>query len=314
VSIDKTLPKAIFLMGPTAAGKTALAMQLYDHLPCELISVDSALVYKGMNIGTAKPTAQEQSRYPHHLIDMIDPAQTYSAAQFRSDALSLMADITARGKIPVLVGGTMMYFNALVKGLAKLPDADEVVREQINQLAKQQGWPAVHAELALVDEVAAARLAPNDAQRISRALEVYKLTGKTITEHWSNQEIEQLPYSVLNLAVMPPDRKVLHQRIEQRFKIMLEQGFVEEVQALWARGDLNIDMPSIRCVGYRQCWMYLQGEIDRQTMIEKGVVATRQLAKRQITWLRSWKNLHSLDPQSTELIPRVLKLLDSDSI
>jgi len=308
------LPPAIFLMGPTAAGKTALAMQLYDKLPCELISVDSALIYRTMDIGTAKPTQDELAKYPHHLIDIIDPKESYSAAQFRQDVLLLMKEVTSRGKIPILVGGTMMYFNALTKGLADLPQADDGIRQQITALADEQGWAAVHAQLKLVDEASAARLAPNDSQRLQRALEVYRITGKTLTEHWHEQELQKLPYNVLNLAVMPEQRATLHQRIAQRFDIMLQQGFIEEVEALYQRGDLNLNMPSIRCVGYRQAWMYLQGDLSKPEMIEKGVIATRQLAKRQITWLRSWQDLHWLTIESTDLTARVLKLLDSDYI
>ena len=308
------LPKAIFLMGPTAAGKTALAMDLYDNIPCELISVDSALIYKDMNVGTAKPTAAELTKYPHHLVDIIDPSESYSAAQFREDVLPLMQDIVARGKMPVLVGGTMMYFNALTKGMAKLPQADDGIRAEITQTAEQDGWPAVHKLLQAVDPESAARLAPNDSQRIQRALEVYRISGKTLTLHWQEQQQQKLPFEVLNLAIMPKERKTLHQRIEQRFSIMLEQGFVDEVQALYDRGDLNLEMPSMRCVGYRQAWMYINGDIDHKTMIEKGVVATRQLAKRQITWLRSWQDLHWFDLETTDLTARVLKLLDSDTI
>jgi len=313
MSISK-LPKAIFLMGPTAAGKTALAMDLYDNLPCELISVDSALIYKDMNVGTAKPTAAELTNYPHHLIDIIDPSESYSAAQFREDVLPLMQDIVARGKTPVLVGGTMMYFNALTKGMAKLPQADESIRAEITQAAEQEGWPAVHKLLQEVDPESAARLAPNDSQRLQRALEVYRISGKTLTAHWQEQQQQKLPFDVLNLAIMPKERKTLHQRIEQRFNIMLEQGFIEEVQALYDRGDLNLEMPSMRCVGYRQAWMYINGDIDHKTMIEKGVVATRQLAKRQVTWLRSWQDLHWFDLEAADLTARVLKLLDSDTI
>jgi len=308
------LPKAIFLMGPTAAGKTALAMDLYDKLPCELISVDSALIYKGMDVGTAKPTAAELEKYPHHLVDIIDPSESYSAAQFREDVLPLMQDIVARGKIPVLVGGTMMYFNALTKGMAQLPQADESIRAEITKMADQEGWPAVHQQLQEVDPESAQRLAPNDSQRIQRALEVFRISGKTLTKHWEEQEQQKLPFDVLNLAIMPKERKTLHQRIEQRFSLMLEQGFIEEVQALYDRGDLNLEMPSMRCVGYRQAWMYINGEIDHKTMIEKGVVATRRLAKRQITWLRSWQDLHWFDLESTDLTARVLKLLVSDTI
>jgi len=307
-------PQAIFLMGPTAAGKTALAMDLYDKLPCELISVDSALVYKDMNVGTAKPTASELSKYPHHLIDIIDPSESYSAAQFRADVLPLMHEIVARGKLPVLVGGSMMYFNALTKGMATLPQADESIRASISETAMRKGWPAVHKLLQEVDPQSAARLAPNDSQRIQRALEVYRISGKTLTLHWAEQQQYKLPFDVLNIAIMPKERKTLHQRIEQRFEIMLAQGFLAEVQALYERGDLNLDMPSMRCVGYRQAWMHINGEIDREVMIEKGIIATRQLAKRQITWLRSWQDLHWFDVEATDLTARVLKLLDSDTI
>lgn len=312
--ISDKLPPAIFLMGPTAAGKTALAMQLYDKLPCELISVDSALIYRTMDIGTAKPTKGELAQYPHHLIDIIDPKESYSAAQFRQDVLVLMQDITNRGKIPILVGGTMMYFNALTKGMADLPQADEAIRQQITALADEQGWPAVHEQLKLVDELSAARLAPNDSQRLQRALEVYRISGKTLSEHWREQELQKLPYNVLNLAVMPQQRATLHERIAQRFEIMLQQGFIEEVEALYQRKDLNLDMPSMRCVGYRQAWMYLEGDLSKSQMIDKGIIATRQLAKRQITWLRSWQDLHWLALESTDLTARVLKLLDSDYI
>jgi len=314
MSVIKELPRAIFLMGPTAAGKTALAMDLYDKLPCELISVDSALIYKSMDIGTAKPSVQELADYPHHLIDIIDPSESYSAAQFRNDVLALMQQISERGKIPLLVGGTMMYFNALTKGLAPLPEADAALRSTITALAEAEGWPAVHAQLQKVDPQAADRLAVNDSQRIQRALEVFQITGKSLTAHWAEQESVKLPYNVLNLAVMPAQRKVLHQRIEQRFRLMLQQGFIQEVQQLYDRSDLNLNMPSMRCVGYRQAWMHLAGEIDRATMVDKGLVATRQLAKRQITWLRSWQQLHWLENESTDLTARVLKLLDSGTI
>jgi len=314
MSVIKKLPRAIFLMGPTAAGKTALAMDLYDKLPCELISVDSALIYKSMDIGTAKPSVQELVDYPHHLIDIIDPSESYSAAQFRIDVLALMQQISERGKIPLLVGGTMMYFNALTKGLAPLPEADAALRSTITAQAEAEGWPAVHAQLQKVDPQAADRLAVNDSQRIQRALEVFQITGKSLTAHWAEQESVKLPYNVLNLAVMPAQRKVLHQRIEQRFRLMLQQGFIQEVQQLYDRSDLNLNMPSMRCVGYRQAWMHLAGEIDRATMVDKGLVATRQLAKRQITWLRSWQQLHWLENESTDLTARVLKLLDSGTI
>ena len=308
------LPRAIFLMGPTASGKTALAMDLYDNLPCELISVDSALVYRDMDIGTAKTSPDELLKYPHHLINIIDPSESYSAAQFRADVLPLMQDIVRRNKIPLLVGGTMMYFNALTKGMANLPEADQAVRQQIAEHALSEGWPAVHAQLQEVDPESAARLAPNDSQRIQRALEVYKISGKTLTAHWATQQLQKLPYNVLNLAIMPRERKTLHQRIEQRFKLMLQQGFVAEVEALYQRGDLSLELPSMRCVGYRQAWMHIEGEIDLSGLQEKAVIATRQLAKRQITWLRSWDELQWLDFESVDLTARVLKLLDSATI
>ena len=308
------LPRAIFLMGPTASGKTALAMDLYDNLPCELISVDSALVYRDMDIGTAKPSPDELLKYPHHLINIIDPSESYSAAQFRADVLPLMQDIVRRNKIPLLVGGTMMYFNALTKGMANLPEADQAVRQQIAEHALSEGWPAVHAQLQEVDPESAARLAPNDSQRIQRALEVYKISGKTLTAHWATQQLQKLPYNVLNLAIMPRERKTLHQRIEHRFKLMLQQGFVAEVEALYQRGDLSLELPSMRCVGYRQAWMHIEGEIDLNGLQEKAVIATRQLAKRQITWLRSWDELQWLDFESVDLTARVLKLLDSATI
>ena len=289
-------------------------MDLYDNLPCELISVDSALVYRDMDIGTAKPSPDELLKYPHHLINIIDPSESYSAAQFRADVLPLMQDIVRRNKIPLLVGGTMMYFNALTKGMANLPEADQAVRQQIAEHALSEGWPAVHAQLQEVDPESAARLAPNDSQRIQRALEVYKISGKTLTAHWATQQLQKLPYNVLNLAIMPRERKTLHQRIEQRFTLMLQQGFVAEVEALYQRGDLSLELPSMRCVGYRQAWMHIEGEIDLNGLQEKAVIATRQLAKRQITWLRSWDELQWLDFESVDLTARVLKLLDSATI
>ncbi|EPJ46061.1 MAG: tRNA delta(2)-isopentenylpyrophosphate transferase [Osedax symbiont Rs2] len=267
-----------------------------------------------MDIGTAKPSSEELAAYPHHLIDIIDPSESYSAAQFRTDVTLLMQEISERGKIPLLVGGTMMYFNALTKGMASLPEADAALRSVISAQAEAEGWPAVHAQLKKVDPQSATRLAVNDSQRIQRALEVFQITGKSLTAHWEEQAAVKLPYNVLNLAIMPAQRKTLHQRIEQRFQQMLQQGFLEEVQQLYSRPDLNLNMPSMRCVGYRQAWMHLAGEIDRATMLEKGLVATRQLAKRQITWLRSWQQLHWLENESPDLTARVLKLLDSDTI
>ena len=318
------LPPAIFLMGPTAAGKTDLAIELTKVLPCELISVDSALVYRGMDIGTAKPSKALLDKFPHRLIDILDPSQSYSAADFRNDALSAMAEITARGKIPLLVGGTMLYFKALLEGLADMPAADPAVRAQLEAEAASKGWQALHDELAAIDPVSAARIHPNDPQRLSRALEVYRVSGLSMTAHREQQSAQsteaaasgghQLPYTVANLAIAPVDRKVLHDRIAQRFTQMLDQGFVEEVVALRSRGDLHSNMPSIRAVGYRQVWDHLDGKLTRDEMQERGIIATRQLAKRQFTWLRSWENLHWLDSLACDNLPRALKYLGSVSI
>ncbi|CRL64278.1 MULTISPECIES: tRNA (adenosine(37)-N6)-dimethylallyltransferase MiaA [Proteus] len=289
-------PKAIFLMGPTASGKTALAIALRQKLPVDIISVDSALIYRGMDIGTAKPDANEQSLAPHRLIDILDPAFPYSAADFRRDALNAMEEITAVGRIPLLVGGTMLYFKALLEGLSPLPSANSDVRAEIEKKAAEQGWEAIHKELALVDPVAAQRIHPNDPQRLSRALEVYLISGKTMTE-LTKISGESLPYDVYQFAIAPKDRNVLHQRIEARFKQMLTCGFEDEVKSLYERGDLHEDLPSVRCVGYRQMWSYLSGEIDYDEMVYRGICATRQLAKRQITWLRGWNNIHWLDSE-----------------
>lgn len=301
-------PTAIFLMGPTASGKTDLAIQLCQRLPVEVISVDSALIYKGMDIGTAKPSKEELALAPHRLIDILDPVESYSAMNFRDDALREMAEITAQGKIPLLVGGTMLYYKALIEGLSPLPSADENIRADIEQKAIQQGWAALHVELANIDPVSAARINPNDSQRINRALEVFYITGKSLTE-LTEEKGEALPYDVLQFAIAPQDRHILHERIEQRFHKMIELGFQAEVEKLYARGDLNINLPSIRCVGYRQMWEYLQGDYEHDEMIFRGICATRQLAKRQITWLRGWKTpvqwLDSLQPQQAkELVLR----------
>ncbi|GGB52046.1 tRNA dimethylallyltransferase [Oceanisphaera marina] len=289
-----TKPLAIFLMGPTASGKTSLAMELCKVLPCELVSVDSALVYKGMNIGTAKPTAAEQAAVPHRLIDLLDPIDAYSAADFRRDALAAMADITAAGRIPLLVGGTMLYFKALLEGLSPLPSADAAVRAEIEAQAQEQGWEALHRQLADIDPVAAARIHPNDPQRVSRALEVYRISGSTLTE-LTQRKGDPLPYKVLQFAIAPRERSQLHKRIGERFRLMLDQGFEQEVRVLYERGDLHPDLPSIRCVGYRQMWDYLSGVVSYDEMIERGTAATRQLAKRQLTWLRGWPDLQWLD-------------------
>ncbi|MCL1149311.1 tRNA (adenosine(37)-N6)-dimethylallyltransferase MiaA [Shewanella ulleungensis] len=287
-------PKVIFLMGPTASGKTALAIDMATQHDCEIISVDSALIYRGMDVGSAKPSAKELALAPHRLIDILDPSESYSAADFRRDALVAIEDIIARGKTPLLVGGTMMYFKALLEGLSPLPSADEVVRQQILLQAEAQGWESLHKELRSIDPVAGERIHPNDPQRLSRALEVYRISGKTMTE-LTQTKSDALPYDVVQFAIAPNDRKVLHDLIAKRFNIMLEQGFIDEVTRLKARGDLHLEMPSMRCVGYRQCWQYLDNEFDHATMVEKATAATRQLAKRQLTWLRSWPDLQWLE-------------------
>ena len=292
-------PLAIFLMGPTASGKTDLAIQLRQQLPMEVISVDSALIYRGMDIGTAKPSKAELALAPHRLIDICDPAESYSAANFRTDALREMQEISAQGKIPLLVGGTMLYYKALLEGLSPLPSADEKVRSEIEAKAALIGWGGLHQELSKIDPISAQRINPNDSQRINRALEVFYLTGKTLTE-LTAQKGEALPYDILQFAIAPEKREVLHLRIEQRFHKMIELGFQQEVEKLYRRPDLNENLPSIRCVGYRQMWEYLHGDYDHDEMVFRGICATRQLAKRQITWLRGWTSpiqwLDSLQP------------------
>ena len=294
---------AIFLMGPTASGKTDLAVRLRRRLPVEVISVDSALIYRGMDIGTAKPSKQELTHAPHRLIDILDPAESYSAMNFREDARREMAEITAQGKIPLLVGGTMLYYKALIEGLSPLPSADDALRAEIEEKATKFGWDALHERLREIDPIAAQRINPNDSQRINRALEVYYLTGKSLTE-LTEQKGEALPYHFLQFAIAPQERQILHQRIAQRFHQMIEAGFQAEVERLYRRSDLHPDLPSIRCVGYRQMWEYLRGDYDRDEMIFRSICATRQLAKRQITWLRGWKIplqwLDSLQPQQAE--------------
>lgn len=307
----QSLPPAIFLMGPTASGKTAATIRLYAELPVEIISVDSALVFKGMDIGTAKPDAQTLARAPHHLIDLIEPTSAYSAANFRSDALRLMQDITKRGKTPLLVGGTMLYFKALQEGLTGLPEADQSVRAAIDAKAEKVGWPAMHQKLAGVDPEAAARLAPNDMQRIQRALEVYSVTGKTMTQLYAKQKQTTLPYALLKIALVPSDRKQLHARIETRFAQMLAAGFLDEVKALLAQyPELTADSTAMRCVGYRQALEHLDGEYDLTELRDRGIFATRQLAKRQLTWLRGMDDIEVLDclaPNLDELVLQTIK-------
>ena len=280
-------PLAVAIMGPTASGKTAAALAIAQQVPCEIISVDSALVYRGMDIGTAKPSREELAAVPHHLIDIIDPLDSYSVAQFRTDTLRLVGDISARGKVPLLVGGTMLYYKGLAEGLDDLPGADAALRAQLDEEAARIGWPAMHARLAQVDPDTAARLKPNDAQRIQRALEIHALSGKPMSELLAQREVEELPFELASFGLEPSDRAWLHERIARRFDIMLAAGFLDEVKALRARGDLHLGLPSIRCVGYRQAWEYLDGSIDYAAMRDTGIIATRQLCKRQLTWLRA---------------------------
>lgn len=291
-------------MGPTASGKTDLAIALSEVLPCELVSVDSALVYRGLDIGSAKPDPQTLAAYPHALVDICDPSEVYSAASFRRDALLEMQRIAAAGNIPLLVGGTMLYFKALLEGLADMPSADPGVRGEIEALAAKAGWPAVHAELARVDPESAGQIHPNHSQRLSRALEVFKVSGKTMSQLRAEQGQAELPYAVHQFAIAPGQRSVLHSRIALRLQQMFANGFVDEVRGLIDRGDLHADLPAIRAVGYRQVWQHLHGEFDLETAYERALIASRQLAKRQLTWLRGWEGLHWIDselPRNTQL-------------
>jgi tRNA dimethylallyltransferase len=299
-------PPVLFLMGPTASGKTALAVELVQRLPFEIVSVDSALVYREMDIGTAKPDAEIRRLAPHRLVDILDPAEAYSAGRFRSDARREIAAIQAAGHVPLLVGGTMLYFRALERGLAELPSADPAVRARLAAELAERGGAALHARLARLDPAAAARIHPRDPQRVQRALEVFELTGRPLTELCADRRDELLPFRIVRLIVAPADRRVLHQRIEQRFGAMLEQGFVAEVERLRARGDLDPDKPSMRAVGYRQVWAYLDGRLDRAAMVERGIAATRQFAKRQLTWLRAEADAAWLDSASRQLLDRVI--------
>jgi tRNA dimethylallyltransferase len=305
------LPPAILLIGPTASGKTALAFELATRLPCDLVSIDSAQVFRDMDIGTAKPDAATLARFPHRLIDLITPEQRYSAAQFRSDALREMAAITAAGRIPLLVGGTMLYVKALREGLADLPQADQVLRSQIDAEAAEHGWPALHAELARYDPETAARLKPTDAQRIQRAIEVVRLSGRTLGSFFAEQKEGTLPFRTLTLALVPGDRGELHRRIEQRFDAMLSAGLVAEVEMLREKYQLDAGLPSMRCVGYRQAWEMLEGQIPRAELRDRGVFATRQFAKRQLTWLRSMNDLRIIDPLASNPTARVLAAVEA---
>jgi len=315
---DSRDPLAFCLMGPTASGKTDLAVQLAQQLPVELISVDSAQVYRGMDIGSGKPNPEILAKAPHHLLDIRDPADAYSAADFRADAIALVKEIHGRDRIPLLVGGTMLYFKVLRDGLADMPDADARVRADIEQIARDKGWEAVHAQLAQVDPASAERIHPNDPQRLQRAMEVFLVTGKTMTDLHAEEQVarqaDRLPFTLRFMALVPQQRQQLHDKIAQRFQSMLRAGFVSEVEQLYSRGDLSADLPAIKSVGYRQVWHYLSGQIDYDEMVERGIIATRQLAKRQFTWLRSWPELTILGSQCDDSLDNLLKIVETASI
>lgn len=306
-------PVAVAIMGPTASGKTAAALHIAAHIPCEIISVDSALVYRTMDIGTAKPSREEQQRVPHHLIDILDPAQSYSAMQFRQDALRLVSEIQARGKLPLLVGGTMLYFKALRDGLDALPEADPDLRAQLDAEIAAHGIAALHARLQSLDPITAERLKPHDTQRIQRAMEIIMLSGQPMSALLARAEKVSLPFELLPFALEPSDRSMLHQRIADRFDQMLDArpGLLDEVTKLRARGDLHAGLPSMRCVGYRQAWEYLDGQIDLPALRETGIAATRQLAKRQLTWLRSMEDRIVIDCLACDAADRMLESLKS---
>jgi len=302
-------PPALLLMGPTASGKTALALSLVEQFPFEIISVDSALVYRDMDIGTSKPSPELLEKYPHHLVNIRDPSQVYSAAEFRHDALGIMDDIVSRNKIPLLVGGTMLYFRALINGLSDLPAANAEVREALEKDLSTFGLGVMHKKLQAVDPLAAKKIHPNDPQRVQRALEVYEISGIPISKWWEKENKQKLPYTLLKLAIGVSDRAILHQRIATRFAQMLDEGFIDEVRSLRARGNLELNTPSMRSIGYRQVWQYLDGDYDRDEMEFKGVVATRQLAKRQLTWLRSEQNLNWINSDKKDFNESALKIV-----
>lgn len=299
----------VAIMGPTASGKTGAALALARHIPCEIISVDSALIYRQMDIGSAKPSAEERAQVPHHLIDIIDPSESYSVAQFQTDVESLVQQIKARGKMPVLVGGTMMYFNVLMKGLGHLPPANAEIRARLDAEIAVNGIASLHARLTELDPITAERLPPGDTQRIQRALEVIELTGQPLSTLFAQQSVVKPSLTIRAFSLEPSVRSVLHHRIEQRFDSMLQQGFLDEVRALRARGDLTLNMPSMRCVGYRQAWEHLDGKYDLKELRERGIIATRQLAKRQLTWLRSMTDRVVIDCLGEDVVGEILKHL-----
>jgi len=320
MKIENTKAPIIFLMGPTASGKTALAIDLYQGSmtnssdQCsnyEIISVDSAMVYTQMNIGSAKPSDRELVLAPHHLIDFVDPKESYSVSQFCDDAKSLINEIHNRGKIPLLVGGTMLYFKALKDGLADMPQTDEKIRQQVKTELDEKGLEFLHQQLEKVDPETAERLHINDSQRITRAIEVFRMTGKPLSVWHFQQKQQALVNPLLSIALAPQDRKILHQRIEKRFEQMIEAGFLDEVASLYYRGDLNLDCPSMRCVGYRQIWQYMDGKLSLSEAQERAIIATRQLAKRQYTWLRSWPDIQWFDPINKQELSEVKLLIDS---
>jgi tRNA dimethylallyltransferase len=302
-------PLAVAIMGPTASGKTAAALQIAQQIPSEIISVDSALVYRGMDIGTAKPSAEEQAAVQHHLIDILDPSASYSVMQFRQDAIKLVSEINARGNLALLVGGTMLYFKGLRDGLDALPEADPTVRSELDSEFAQFGSPAMHQRLQALDPITAMRLKPNDTQRIHRALEIIQLTGLPMSDLLAKTEKPELPFQLMSFSLEPSDRSVLHERISRRFDAMLtaQPSLIDEVQTLRGRGDLHLGLPSMRCVGYRQAWEHLDGKTDLASMRELGIIATRQLAKRQLTWLRSMEDRISLDCLSADLSGQLLR-------
>lgn len=294
-------------MGPTASGKSELSVRLAQAIQAEIISVDSTLVFRGMDVGTAKPDMEERGGIPHHLIDILDPSESFSAGQFRKMALKLMSEITARGKIPLLTGGTMLYFNSLFRGLADLPTSNPVIRSRLQDQARQYGNEFLHCRLEKIDPISAARIHPNDPQRVQRALEVYEISGRPLSDFFKEGDAQKIPFHIIKFMIYPEERSILHKKISERFIKMLELGLIEEVQRLYKRNDLNVLMPSIRAVGYRQVWSYLEHEYDYDTMVEKAIVATRQLAKRQFTWLRKVENATSFNSENVSLFEIVLE-------